>query len=414
VGRDNPKAPSERAPDSAAGEGRAAPPPSRTKRALFAAISILAGVAAALVLAEIGMRVLGVEPERYAPRRFAVLTKSGWTECRNWRACGINRPSPFAAEGIHMGQFTPGVTFEMIWASNPRGYFDPGDSLEYHIDAMGMRGPDVDPVKPPGTFRILGLGDSFTFGVGVREPDTFLRKLESKLRASGGRYEVLNAGTPGYNTRDEVASLKHRWLGLDPDLVLIVFYLNDAYSDSAFLNRGQELGIYLNQPQGIAKFSYLADYLQHMYRAREARREVDDYYKQHYFKDAETALKDPGAAGMDWADSRAALEEAAGIARQRGMKIALVIFPELYRLQGDYPFEAIHRLVNASAREIGIPVLDLLETFRGHDARELWVHPQDHHPNEVAHEMAAEAIERFLRANGLLSAVSGEGAVEGR
>lgn len=391
-----------RARRGAAEDGSGASSISGGKRAAFSILSLLAGVAAALVLAEIGMRVLDVRPERYAPRRFAVLTRSGWTECRSWRACGINQPSPFAAEGIHMGQFTPGVTFKMIWASNPRGYFDSDGGLEYQVDAMGMRGPDVEPVKPPGTFRILGLGDSFTFGVGVREPDTFLRKLERRLSAAGGRYEVLNAGTPGYNTRDEVASLKHRWLGLDPDLVLIVFYLNDAYSDSAFLNRGQELGIYLNQPEGIAKVSHLADYLQHMYRARKARREVDDYYKQHYFTDADTALKAPGAAGMDWTDSRASLAEAAALARERGMKIALVIFPELYRLQGDYPFEAIHRLVKASAAEIGIPALDLLEVFRGHDARELWVHPQDHHPNEVAHEMAAEAIETFLKERSLV------------
>jgi hypothetical protein len=44
-----------------------------------------------------------------------------------------------------------------------------------------------------------------------------------------------------------------------------------------------------------------------------------------------------------------------------------------------------------------MPFLDLLDTFRGHDEKSLWVHPTDHHPNEAAHALAAEAIERFVR-----------------
>jgi hypothetical protein len=28
---------------------------------------------------------------------------------------------------------------------------------------------------------------------------------------------------------------------------------------------------------------------------------------------------------------------------------------------------------------------------------DLWVHPSDHHPNEVAHRLAGEAIESFIR-----------------
>ena len=39
-----------------------------------------------------------------------------------------------------------------------------------------------------------------------------------------------------------------------------------------------------------------------------------------------------------------------------------------------------------------IPHRELLETFRGRRSAELWVHPVDHHPNEVAHRLAAEAL----------------------
>jgi lysophospholipase L1-like esterase len=365
-------------------------------------ISVLIGVAIALPLAEAAMRLFDVKPVRFTPRKFAVRTGDTYSECRSWRACGINQPSPYEAQGIHMGQFVPNVEFKMIYASNPRGYFESDNSLQYATNAIGTRGPEIALQKPPGTFRIIGIGDSFTFGTGVRDEDTFLRKLEGQLRQGGGAVEVLNTGTPGYNTRDEVAGLEQRWIKYDPDLVLITFYLNDAYSDSAFVNRGQELGIYLNQPGGLARYSYLVDYFQHMVRARKARKEVDDYYKQHFFTEADQALTDPATAGFDWADSRTALARAAQISRVNGFKLGLVIFPELYKLQADYPFEPIHRVVKKVANDLGVPVLDLLDTYRGNDPRKLWVHPQDHHPNEVAHQMAADAIHQFLERAGLL------------
>lgn len=384
------------------GEGKAAAP-SGAKRALFSVLSLLAGVAIALAVAEIAMRVAGIRPERYAPRRFEIPIDGRYSACGSWRSCGINRPSLLEQYGLTMGEFVPGSVFRMIYASNPRGYFDETNGLEYRINSMGMRGPEVQPVKPPGIFRILGLGDSFAFGTGVREEDTFLRRLEQSLNGSGGaRYQVLNTGTPGYNTRDEILSLEQRWLGLDPDLVLIAFYLNDAYSDSAFLNRGQELGIYLNQPGGLARYSYFLDYLQHMMRARKARKEVEEYYRQHYFRRADEFLGGPEASRVDWSISRTALARAVELSRTQGFRLALVIFPEFYGLDGDYPFEAIHRLVSATCDSLQIPVLDLLEIYRGRAPADLWVHPQDHHPNEAAHDMAAGAIDSFLRREGLL------------
>jgi hypothetical protein len=62
---------------------------------------------------------------------------------------------------------------------------------------------------------------------------------------------VLNAAVMGYNTRDEVIYLERRWLAFAPDLVLITFYLNDAYSDTTFLNMGQELALDA-APTGLA------------------------------------------------------------------------------------------------------------------------------------------------------------------
>lgn len=373
---------------------------SRRKRVAFVLLSVLMGLTVSLVASELGMRAFGLRPERYPPAQWRVLQNGVYRTTNMWGDGLIKRPSRFADQGVVMGEYVPGAQFKVVYASNPRGYFDADNGVPMKINSLGLRGPEISEKKPPGTFRLLGVGDSFTFGVGVRDADTFLRRLEKSLNAnppSEHKFEVLNAGTQGYNTRDEILYLEHRWLALDADLVLISFYLNDAYADEAFLNNGQGLGIYLKEPQGLARYSRVLDFLQYNYRAREVRQTMRDYYSQHFFAKPRQFFRSTGSLRADWHMSRAALEHAVKLSGQHKFQLVLVIFPEFQDLDGVYPFEAVHDLVRTACESMGLPVLDLLDTFRGRRDRDLWVHPSDHHPNEIAHAMAAKAIETFLR-----------------
>jgi hypothetical protein len=92
-------------------------------------------------------------------------------------------------------------------------------------------------------------------------------------------------------------------------------------------------------------------------------------------------------------------------AEERGVRIALAIFPELHKLDDSHPFASIHARVREVSVGLGIPTLDLLPIFLGEDARALWVHVSDHHPNARAHRMAARAIASFLKEQGLVSSI---------
>lgn len=376
----------------------------RSKRILFVVAAVLLGLLVGLIAGEVAVRVCGLRPERYPPPQWLVLHEGSFKDAGKWGGGALKRESRFADRGVRMGEYVPGATCKVVYATNPRGYFDDDNGVMIKINSLGLRGPEIDRVKPPGVFRVLGLGDSFTFGVGLREEHTFLRRLEHSLNANpltpGQRYEVLNAGTQGYNTRDEVLYLEHRWLELDPDLILVNFFINDAYSDAAFFYMRQALGIYV-EPAEWARYSRLLDLVVHSLHVRKIRRAVEEYYRSHYFSDPEHSLDQGAGARMDWRLSRAALGRAKQLADERGIKIALVIFPELQDLDGNYPFEAIHRLVAETAESMAMPVLDLLEVLRGRKDRDLWVHRSDHHPNEIASELIAEAIDDFLRRHDL-------------
>ena len=89
-----------------------------------------------------------------------------------------------------------------------------------HINALGLRDREIPP-KRRDTFRIIAIGDSYTYGWGVEIEDTWLRRLEARLRAAGHRVETINLGKPGIGPPD-YAQLAEKVIPLlRPDLVIV-------------------------------------------------------------------------------------------------------------------------------------------------------------------------------------------------
>lgn len=94
---------------------------------------------------------------------------------------------------------------------------------------LGFRGPELAVAKPANTVRILMLGDSVLYGTGVDDEVTFARRWERELNGRGDRrYEVVNSGHPMYDTTQQAALLRDEGLRLQPDLVVLVYVVNDV------------------------------------------------------------------------------------------------------------------------------------------------------------------------------------------
>ena len=103
----------------------------------------------------------------------------------------------------------------------------------YCINSQGLRDEEIRLPKPPQVFRILMLGDSFTFGIGVELHDTFTKQLEALLNPPSGRshFEVLNGGCSSYSPILEYLFLVQKGLALAPDLVILNYDLSDVQDD---------------------------------------------------------------------------------------------------------------------------------------------------------------------------------------
>ena len=98
-----------------------------------------------------------------------------------------------------------------------------------NTNALGLRGPKVH--AGHGHFRILVIGDSCTFGVGVNDEETYPARLQGLLNApdpSGEKFEVLNAGVPGYTAMYGARYLAKRGMALEPGMVIACFGNNCA------------------------------------------------------------------------------------------------------------------------------------------------------------------------------------------
>ena len=159
------------------------------------------GAAMALLMLEVGVRVLHLVPDRF------------------WK--------PDAKLGTAL---IPGAAG--WWTQEEHEFFVP-----VQINAAGRRDLDRTVEKPDGTLRVMLLGDSFVEALQVPIEQTFARGLEQRLGTALGRpVEVVSYGVSGYGTASEYLWYRDVGRQFHPDIVLLSFYPgNDVRNNSPTL-----------------------------------------------------------------------------------------------------------------------------------------------------------------------------------
>ncbi|MAG39074.1 hypothetical protein CMO90_03205 [Candidatus Woesearchaeota archaeon] len=119
--------------------------------------------------------------------------------------------------------YKPNTNLTYIWGNNVSK-----KGIVYHINSIGIRDKEYNISKSNNTFRIISLGDSFTFGWKLPLNQTWPKLLEEKLNILKKEYEVMNFGVDGFNTDLEVKFFEKKGFQFSPDMIIIQFLSDDV------------------------------------------------------------------------------------------------------------------------------------------------------------------------------------------
>lgn len=261
----------------------------------------------------------------------------------------------------------------MVWEQHPTpgaGYtlIKPGSHYEWQgmpvdINSHGLRGLETTYEKPPATYRILNLGDSVAMGWGVRVEDTYGQQLEALLNEQGTgdlRYEVINAGVPGWNLENALAYLEAEGLKYEPDIILLDLTIaNDIKGKSAVLADNQPAPI-----RWLRDNTYFWPFLTVQLRWLEARSQGQERIDVLNPPTNPDKYFPPNPEHEQFAMIWKQVSAINLVAQDNNAPFVLIVFPlEFQVLDESYP-TLPQEVFMAKAAEAGIAALDLLPAFR--------------------------------------------------
>jgi lysophospholipase L1-like esterase len=133
------------------------------------------------------------------------------------------------------------------YALKPDLRIDYAGTTPVETNRFGWRDGEYRREKATGTFRVICIGDSRVFGLGLRAEDTYPKQLERMLRErhSETAIEVINAGVPGYTSREGLVLVREVLPRFHPDLVIASFGHNDRWKSP---DRQSEIAAFLGRP----------------------------------------------------------------------------------------------------------------------------------------------------------------------
>lgn len=264
-------------------------------------------------------------------------------------------------------------------------------SRHVHRNSVGFRDDrPFEKTVPEGTRRIAFVGDSFTFGHGVKNvADRFSDRVGRRLeQLCPGKFVVANMGEIGWDTRMVAAAVETQVVDRERriDVLVYTICLNDIDGFQRPEGEDQEPNPDLHDPKFfLFRDTYFLNML--YFRIEQARLPTVQNYYSHL---AELYRS------VAWDRMRRKLDRLREFCQEQNIDLRFVIFPFLHNLGPDYPFSEGHERIAEYCRETGRPCLDLMPVLLPHAGEGLVVNRFDAHPNERAHALAADAIARDL------------------
>jgi hypothetical protein len=255
-----------------------------------------------------------------------------------------------------------------------------------NTDSLGLRsktGEDHFGPRHGKEFRIAIVGDSVTFGEGVRNTaDIYAEVLADELNRNQNTFtvKVFNFAASAYSVKVMTATLEHRMLAVDPDLVIMAIVPTD-------LN--------LARTPAVDSFGYLTDNKMSAFLPRDSyvRLAARRMHLLYLIRDTLNPLVDhsnqaePILAAGGLPDSYLYLKEFADYAHGHKLAYTIVLLPSLISPFGKVPFQLT---------QDGVSFVDLTTIRKEFTENQFRASRFDTHPSAAVHKRIAESLTSYI------------------
>lgn len=253
---------------------------------------------------------------------------------------------------------------DVVYEFKPKldSYFKLAD---FKTNSQGLRDKEYSLDKPANTFRVAVIGGSFTVPAGVELDEAFHSILEERLNQENPdlNYEFINFGVSGYRINNKIATLNHKALEYDPDLILFVL------DGSQFTE--EEEKEFIAKPkknQFFQSFTYKLVSKSKLFKNKDKHKEFLEEHK----------------AGLEELDGT--MNQLSSISKRAKIPICIVVLDH----------DSSHLSLSADIKELveknNLFFSNTIPYFQNTDIRDLTIYKIDIHPNSKANQMFAEAI----------------------
>jgi len=271
------------------------------------------------------------------------------------------------------------------------------------INSHGLRDREHSWIKPTGVRRLLGIGDSFTFGYNVDVEDCYLKQLERLLNHGKKKWDVINAGVSGYDMWQYLAYFIHYGYRYEPDLVTVGIFFDDFYGDPTPRQKISPHGRYrsLSSVRLINFSRNCVELLKFRYRylldsgwlkSIEQRRE--------YIRNSKCYPLLMGKADSQvYEKFELRLKKLNHVAKEYGARVLVIFIPDIVQLYNP-ELQVVNSILKNICQRCNVGYLDMTTYFeKFKDIRKLYLLPGDAHTSPAGHGIIAREMEKWITAS---------------
>jgi len=283
---------------------------------------------------------------------------------------------------------------------------------DFKLNSQGFKDEEFSEEKED-VYRILGIGDSFSFGV-VPYKHNYLTLIESQLNVGNANVEVLNMGIPSIGPKEYLSLLVKEGLALHPDAVLLSFFVGNDFDES--------------KKRKLYEYSYVASLLHYIINLHPKYEGNTIHGKDEYcddcpnFSNKQYLKIEYSRSSIYLVDNKKFpeklnhaiyyLKQIRSICKSHNIKFIVVIIPDELQINQDLLREVKgayypnldeskwdtglpSRMLSNELDKLGITYIDLYEYFS--NSSDQLYRPRDTHWNIAGNQMAANIIHEHIR-----------------